>query len=104
VFYASWCSHCKTLLPRIFDLYKNQSKKEFEVIAVSIDTSRTDWINFIKGNNLNWNNVADLKGWEGQSVIDYYIYATPTMFLIDKNKRLIALLKSFEELKSILEI
>ncbi|NWF50742.1 MAG: hypothetical protein HXY49_09380 [Ignavibacteriaceae bacterium] len=65
---------------------------------------RKDWINFIKSNKLNWSNVSALKGWEGQSVIDYYIYATPTMFLIDKNKRLIALLKSFEELKSILEI
>lgn len=100
IFYASWCPHCQTLLPQIFNVYKNQKEKKFEVLAVSIDTSKTDWLNFVKMNKLDWLNVCDLKGWEGQAVLDYYIYATPTMFLVDKNIKLIEILKNVEEIKN----
>ena len=98
IFYASWCPHCKTLLPLVYELYKNQDEKKFKVIAVSIDTSKTDWLSFVRTYNLNWINVSDLKGWDGQTVLDYYIYATPTMFLVDKQLGLIAQPSSFEEL------
>jgi thiol-disulfide isomerase/thioredoxin len=98
IFYASWCPHCQTLLPQIYELYKIQKEKTFEVFAVSIDTSKTDWLNFVRTYNLNWLNVSDLKGWEGRAAIDYNIYAAPTMFLIDNQLRLISKPSSIEEL------
>ena len=101
IFYASWCTHCQTLLPELYETYKNQKEKKFEVLAVSIDTSRTDWLNFVRNNKLNWLNVFDLRGWSGQAVLDYYIYATPTMFLIDKNIKLIGMPKNVEELRTV---
>jgi peroxiredoxin len=100
IFYASWCPHCQTLLPQIYNLYKNQKEKKVEVLAISIDTSKTDWLNFIRNNNLDWLNVSDLKGWNGIAASDYYLYATPTLFLIDQNKKLILNSPSIEELKS----
>jgi len=100
IFYASWCPHCQSLLPEINNLYKNQKKKKFEVLAVSIDTSRTDWLNFIRNNNLDWLNASDLEGWNGKAASDYYLYATPTMFLIDQKKKLILNSPSIEELSS----
>jgi peroxiredoxin len=102
IFYASWCPHCKTLLPQIFELYKNRKEKSFEVIAVSIDTSKTDWLKFITSHKLDWFNVSDLKGWEGKAAKDYFIYATPTMFLVDKGNKLIKTIKGIEELKNFL--
>jgi thiol-disulfide isomerase/thioredoxin len=101
IFYASWCPHCQKLLPEIYKLYKDQSEKKFEVIAVSIDTTRTDWLKFVRANNLNWINVSDLKGWDGQVMLDYYIYATPTMFLIDKDEKLIGLPRTVENIMSL---
>jgi len=60
------------------------------------------WLNFIKNKNLNhWINASDLKGWEGKTAVDYFIYATPTMFLVDENKKLIEMPKNVEELKNI---
>jgi peroxiredoxin len=103
IFYASWCPHCQKLLPEIYNLYKNQEEKNFDVIAVSIDTSRTEWLNFVQTNNLKWINVSDLKGWNGEAVPDYYIYATPTMFLVDRERKVILIPKSFDEIKSALK-
>jgi thiol-disulfide isomerase/thioredoxin len=100
IFYASWCPHCQTLLPEVYKLYKSQKEKNVEVLAVSIDTSRTDWLRFIRTNNLNWINVSDLKTWNGKAASDYYLYATPTMFLIDQSKKLIQNSPSIEELKN----
>lgn len=99
IFYASWCPHCQTLLPRINEFYKSQTEKKLEVLAISIDTSKTDWLKFVKTNNLAWKNVSDLKGWGGKAALDYFIYATPTMFLVDKNLKLIGMPKTVEELK-----
>ncbi len=101
IFYASWCPHCQTLLPQIYELYNNQSEKNFEVIAVSIDTVRTDWLNFVRTNNLNWINVSDLEGWNGKAVADYYIYATPSMFLVDMKLKIIGLPVNTEEFESL---
>ena len=103
IFYASWCPHCKTLVPQVYKVYKEQGEKKFEVLAISIDSSKTDWLNFIKNEGLNdWMNVCDLKGWDGQACTDYFIYATPTMFLIDKQLKLIAKPSSIEELNNCL--
>ena len=98
LFYSSWCPHCIELIPKINQLYKNQNNINTEVFAVSVDTAKSDWIQFIEVNNLDWINVSDLNGWSGKAANDYYLYATPTMFLIDKQLKLIAKPSSIEEL------
>ncbi len=103
VFYASWCPHCKELLPKLKKLYNSQNSKRFEVFAISLDSSRNEWINFVKDNCAGWLNVSDLKGWDGHASGDYFIYATPTMFLVDNNKKIIEKPISFEECKSLLK-
>lgn len=87
IFYASWCPHCKDLLPEIHKLYKETIS--FEVVAISLDENREDWLNFISENNLDWINLSDLKGWGSKAAQDYYIYATPTMFLLDSELNII---------------
>ena len=99
LFYASWCPHCKEIVPEISRLYKKQKENNTEVLAISVDTNKTDWINFVKANKLNWINVSDLKGWYGKAANDYYLYATPTMFLVDKNKKVLAKPSTIEELR-----
>ncbi len=87
VYYASWCPHCKTLLPQINDYYKQN--KNFEVLAISIDTEKDKWIEFVEKNSLSFINVCDTKGWFSKPVLDYLIYATPTIFVVDHNKKVV---------------
>ena len=76
-----------------------KAKNSFEVVAVSLDEKRDDWLNFISENNLDWINLSDLKGWESKASADYYIYATPTMFMLDSGLKIIAKPTNLEELK-----
>jgi len=97
VFYATWCPHCREMLPKLAQLYSEQKREKFEVVAVSLDTSSTDWKKFISENSLTWINARDAKGWDGVPASEYCIYATPTMFLINKKLELLAKPSNIED-------
>ena len=99
LFWASWCPHCEVMLPQIRDLYNSQKTKKFEVLSISIDKDKKDWLDAVNKINAGWLNVAELKGWDGQSVKDFDIYATPTLYLVDKNRTIVAKPMSLDELK-----
>lgn len=102
VFYASWCPHCKDLMPQIAELYNSKEKSNTEVLAVSMDSTLTDWNNYLSENKFTWLNVCDINGWSGKAANDYHIYATPTMFLVDRERKIVAKPKSIEDLRKLL--
>ncbi|HKJ77918.1 MAG TPA: TlpA disulfide reductase family protein [Prolixibacteraceae bacterium] len=87
LFWASWCPHCKEMIPQIKSWAANQD--DLQVVAVSLDTSKTEWLKAISDLGIeNWVNLSDLKKWDGKVATEYNIYATPTMFIIDNNKKI----------------
>jgi peroxiredoxin len=102
MFYSTTCPHCVSMTPRLKELYDKQQPKRFEVLSVSIDTGRPEWTEFIREQKLTWINVSELKGFNGKSADDYNIYATPTMFLLDRQKTILAKPVSLMELEQTL--
>jgi len=102
VFWSSDCPHCTDLLPRLNTLYENQKTKRFEVMAVSMDTSSVAWNNFIRTHKLRWVNVSELKGFAGKAADTYNIYATPTMLLLDREKKILSKPISYRSLEQAL--
>jgi thiol-disulfide isomerase/thioredoxin len=88
-FWASWCPHCNAMTDQLLSLYKEYSP-DVEFIGVSIDEDENEWKQSITQKGIPWKNLSDLKGWDGKVVNDYYIYATPTLFLVDENLNIIA--------------
>lgn len=90
VFWASWCPHCIEMLPELKKIYDRETRIKFEVLSISLDTARTEYQNYITKHNINWITHCEFKGWTGKIVTDFNIYATPTMFLLDRNKMILA--------------
>jgi peroxiredoxin len=102
IFYSSGCGHCAQMMPKVKQYYDNQKPKRVEIIAVSIDTSKSEWTKFIREEKLNLINVSELKGFNSKSADDYNIFATPTMFLLDREKKIVAKPISWRELEQAL--
>jgi thiol-disulfide isomerase/thioredoxin len=88
VFWASWCPHCEDIMPVIKEYYNDP--KDLQVVAVSIDESESDLRKSIKDLGLDWINIAELKGWNGDIIEEYGVAATPTIFILDEDKKIIS--------------
>jgi peroxiredoxin len=102
VFWSSQCPHCTDMMPKLKAWYDKQKTKKMEVMAVSLDTSKNDWTSFIKKEKLNWINVSELKGYLGKAEDEYNVYATPTIYLLDGDKKIIAKPIIWQELEQAL--
>jgi peroxiredoxin len=90
IFWATWCPHCTSVLPELKAIYTPELKKRMEVVAVSLDTSYAEWSKFVSEGDYKWRSVSELKGWQSKIADDYHIYATPTMFLINREHKIVA--------------
>ncbi len=101
VFWATWCPHCTQWMPQIKELYDAQKKKNVEVLAISIDKEEdaANWKKYVKENKLTWLNGSELKGWNSKVALDYNIYATPTIIVLDKNRKIVSKPLSMQQIK-----
>ena len=91
LFWASWCPHCTEMLPQIKSWRRQFQANELEIIAISLDTSKSDWQQIVRETRFDeFYNLSDLKEWDSEVAKKYNIYATPTMFIIDDNLRILA--------------
>ena len=98
IFWATYCEHCTKLIPKIKAWYNEKIPNNLEVFSVSIDTVKLDWIKYTELLDPPWISTHEPMGWEGKSAEDYNIYATPTMFLLDRERKIIAKPYTFREL------
>jgi peroxiredoxin len=103
VFWSTTCFHCTEMLPSLKKIYDLQKKNNLEVLAISFDTDKNAWQDFIKNGNYSWLNYNDLKGWDSEIAATYNIKGTPTYILLDKNKWVVRKPKTLEELAQTLQ-
>ncbi|MFD0939293.1 AhpC/TSA family protein [Pedobacter boryungensis] len=89
-FWASWCGPCRGENPNLVTTYNAYKNKGFEVLGVSADDNKADWLKAVKDDKLPWENVSDLKGDRNLAVVIYGINAFPTNYLIDDKGIIIA--------------
>lgn len=89
-FWASWCGPCRAENPNLVKDYSRYKEKGFEILAVSLDQSKENWLKAIEQDGLPWLHVSDLKGWNNEVGRLYGIRAVPANFLLDKDGKVIA--------------
>lgn len=89
-FWASWCGPCRQENPNVVKLYEQYHSKGFEIIGVSLDRTKEDWIKAIKDDNLKWIHVSDLKYWQNAAAQLYSVTAIPQTYLLDQDGKIIA--------------
>lgn len=89
IFWATWCGHCKQMNQTLSELYPQLQEKGIDVISVSLDHKPETLQTYLDETDLPFKVWCDFKGWESPVVEKYYIYATPTMLLLDEDKTII---------------
>lgn len=89
-FWASWCLPCRKENPAVVAAYKKFKDKGFEILSVSLDDKKQNWLAAIKEDKLNWLHVSDLNGWNNELAKMFNIRSIPDNFLIDQNGMILA--------------
>jgi peroxiredoxin len=90
VFWSTTCPYCTRMLSELKELYSNCDDNKFKIIAYSLDTDIKKWNDFLAKENFVWINYNDPKGWQSNAARDYNVSATPMLFLLNKEKKIIA--------------
>ena len=96
-FWEPDCGHCQESTPKLKAFYDKPKDYSMEIFAVCTTSDKTKWSKYIEDNKLTW-----INGWDPQrsSHFDYYynVQSTPTVYVLDKNKKIIAKKLAVEEI------
>ena len=96
-FWEPDCGHCKEATPKLKAFYDKPKGYSLEVFAVCTTSDKAKWTKYIEDNKLTW-----INGWDPKrgSHYDFYynVQSTPTVYILDKNKKIIAKKLAVEEI------
>lgn len=101
-FWDSQCGHCQQETPKLYEWWLKNRSKGIQVYAADIERKDDEWLKFIRSKNIRqWLNVRDSKN-HTDFKITYDIYATPVLYVLDKDKVIIAKRIGYENLDDFL--
>jgi peroxiredoxin len=103
-FYDPDCGHCKKETPKLKKAYDQMKANgiDIEVMAISIVPEEQKWRDFIKQEQLDWINGFD-PTYESEFRREYDIPSTPKIFVLDKNKKIIAKQIDVEKIEELIQ-
>jgi len=87
VFWSSTCGHCLKELPELHTKFKENTS--VKVVAVGLENDEISW-NIESAKLENFEHAISLGKWESEYAALYNIQSTPTYFILDENKYIIA--------------
>jgi len=100
-FWEPDCSHCMKETPKLYELYNKVKDKGVKVYAVCTQYKKDEWTKAIAEKGYDWINVWDAN-YNSNFRSLYDITSTPTLYLLDKDKKILAKRISVETLEQIL--
>jgi thiol-disulfide isomerase/thioredoxin len=104
-FWEADCGHCKKATPVLYEVYKRLKIKGVEVLAVSTlsgEEGKVKWIDYINENGFyDWVNCWNPYDFTYKNIYD--VMTTPQLFVLDKNKEIVAKRIAPEQAEKIIE-
>ncbi|MBR4620241.1 MAG: DUF5106 domain-containing protein [Salinivirgaceae bacterium] len=102
-FFEPSCGHCKKATPKMKALADKFWERGVEVMGIYTQTDKEEWGKFIESQGLeNWINAWDPYNQSGFRLF-YDIRSTPSIYLLDRGKKIIAKRIDVETLEKVLE-
>ncbi len=83
-FWTVSCGPCIASFPKLKELRAKYKQQGFEVVSISIDLVREDWISGSEEYELPWINLGELESFYGEVATKYGVRFIPKSYLIDK--------------------
>jgi thiol-disulfide isomerase/thioredoxin len=104
-FWATWCGPCRAELSNIKAVYEKYHNKGLEVVGVSLDEDKDALIKFLAENHLPWKILVSTDphhaGFENPIADRYGISGIPTVFLMNRDGKVISLAARGEQLATL---
>ncbi|WP_373513119.1 redoxin domain-containing protein [Persicitalea sp.] len=97
-FYSPTCGHCKDAAPALKEFYDKNKVKGAKVMAIATDQSSEDWKKFVKDYKLEELTNGYDYTFKHDFRTEYDVQTTPTIYVLDKNKKVIARKMPIEQL------
>jgi thiol-disulfide isomerase/thioredoxin len=89
-FYSSTCDHCHLQMPGIARVHALYGPKGVQVLAVALDDDRKDFRFNLEIREVKYPCYSEFNGWGSNVAKAYEVKATPTIVLIDAERRIVA--------------
>jgi thiol-disulfide isomerase/thioredoxin len=97
VFWSTTCSHCLHEIPLLYTFSK--TLKNVHVVGFTLENDDSGFKKYSKMYP-EWTNILGLKRWQNKVARMYEIRATPTYFILDKDKKIVSKPNHFEDVKA----
>jgi thiol-disulfide isomerase/thioredoxin len=89
-FWASWCLPCRAENPNVVKAYNALKGDKFEIVSVSLDAGKEQWLAAIETDGMPWIHVSDLKYWKNEVAVMYGINSVPQNILVNPEGVIVA--------------
>ncbi|MBL7473499.1 redoxin domain-containing protein [Robertkochia sediminum] len=89
-FWAAWCQPCRKENPNMVKLYEAYHDKGLNMIGVSLDRTKEDWLKAIEEDGLPWYQISHLQAGNDPIARMYNVTSIPATFVLDENGMIIA--------------
>lgn len=101
-FWEPNCGFCKEATPMLYEIYTKYREKGLEIFAIYTQDNKEEWQEYLDENGFDWINAYDPN--QATYFRFYYdVYSTPVVYLLDKDKVIVAKRVSVETLDKMLE-
>ncbi|HEY0977485.1 MAG TPA: TlpA disulfide reductase family protein [Flavobacteriales bacterium] len=89
-FYSSTCDHCHAEMPGLKAIHSAYAAAGLKIFGIALDTDSAEFEHCIRENALPWPGFSEFNGWGSSMAKAYHVRATPSFFLLDEHRIILA--------------